>query len=409
MKVDEISDDSSSRRRRSQAFEVARAQMGLDDDKQNQAQTTQNASMEQMLQIFSQILRQLFPNVGGADDADSKGGVGAAGGCSPAGGGRAGGPPSAPVDWGGNTGDKGGASPPAGLPGPSVPGAGAPDKKPAAAGSGDAPAPPQDSAAPTASSSPPKAGPTQSGAAPSGSGGQSSYGPGSAKYIMSEAQRDARYYEGGKPGDQSYFGSSKNTKSKTVAEDITRSVKDNWNEVDPEVRKGFDSGKFDNFWADDKKPPGFDKMEGWKKAALFELGKSSFETAGTFDPNHKDPGDQAWGNFSLYNKDSNWKSYGLKGDPRSPENRAALTSPGYGVIADLNTLKQSHDLKQSGNGFADDKWLDRAHFTFVDVNKGMGEYNRQKGMVMDATFAGGANVKERLGTNSLYDFVQDFK
>jgi hypothetical protein len=405
MKVDEISDDNSSRRRR--AFEVARAQMGLDDDWQSQAQASPNPSAEQMLQIFSQILRQLFPNDGGADDADSKGGAGAVGGSSPVGGGNPSTFPSAPVNWAPPLGNTGGPPSQAGLPGPSVPSAGAP-RKPDATGGGDAPVPPQGSAAPSASSAP-EAVPANQDAATLGSGGKSSYGPGSAKYIMSEAERDARYYGGGKPSEQNYFGSSRNTKSKTVAEDITRSVKDNWNEVDPEVRKGFESGKFDNFWPDDKKPPGFDKMEGWKKAALFELGKSSFETAGTFDPNHKDPGDQAWGNFSLYNKDANWKSYGLKGDPRSPENRAALTSPGYGVIADLNTLKQSHGLKQSGNDFADDKWLDRAHYTFVDVNKGMNEYNRQKGMIMDASFGGGANVKERLGANSLYDFVQDFK
>jgi hypothetical protein len=149
-------------------------------------------------------------------------------------------------------------------------------------------------------------------------------------------------------------------------------------------------------------------MEGWQKAAVFELGKSSYETAGTFDPNHKDPDDQAWGNFSLYNKKADWKDYGLPGDPRSAENKAALTSPGYGVIADLNTLQQSHDLEQPGNNFGDDKWLDRAHFTFVDVNKGQGEYDRQKALFQENTFEGSNDTQQRLGASNLFEFVKNF-
>jgi hypothetical protein len=238
-------------------------------------------------------------------------------------------------------------------------------------------------------------------------GGSSAYGAGPGKNIMTEAQRDARYYDGGKPDAQSYYGNSTNVKSDVVANDIVKSVKDNWHAVDPKVKDLFESGKADSFFGKNTSP-GFEKMEGWQKAALFELGKSSYETAGTFDPNHKDPDDQAWGNFSLYNKKADWKDYGLSGDPRSAENKAALTSPGYGVIADLNTLQQSHDLKQPGNNFGDDKWLDRAHFTFVDVNKGQAEYDKQKNLFQKNTFEGGNDTQQRLGVNSLYELVKNF-
>lgn len=239
-------------------------------------------------------------------------------------------------------------------------------------------------------------------------GGSSAYGAGPGKNIMTEAQRDARYYDGGKPNAQSYYGNSTNVKSDVVANDIVKSVKDNWHAVDPKVKDLFESGKADSFFGKNT-PPGFEKMEGWQKAALFELGKSSYETAGTFDPNHKDPDDQAWGNFSLYNKKADWKDYGLSGDPRSAENKAALTSPGYGVIADLNTLQQSHDLKQSGNNFGDDKWLDRAHFTFVDVNKGQGEYDKQKALFQENTFEGGNDTQQRLGVSNLFEYVKNFE
>jgi hypothetical protein len=225
---------------------------------------------------------------------------------------------------------------------------------------------------------------------------------------MTEAQRDARYYEGGKPNHKSFYGNSTNVKSDVVAKDIMQSVKDNWGQVDPKIRDLFESGKADSFWGENK-PAGFENMEGWKKAALFQLGKASFETAGTFDPNHTDPGDQAWGAFSLYNKDSSFKDYGLGGDLRSPQSRAAMTTPGFSVIADLNTLQESHDLNQPGNTFGDSHWLDRAHFTFVDVNKGMGEYQRQKAAIMDTTFGGGASVQERLGSTSLFELVKDFQ
>ncbi len=242
---------------------------------------------------------------------------------------------------------------------------------------------------------------------PLSSGGQSAYGAGPSKLIMTEAERDARYYEGGKPNAQSFFGNSTNVKSDVVVSDIINSVKNNWSSVDPQVRKLFESGQADAFFGD-QKPAGFDKMKGWEKAALFEVGKASFETAGTFDPNHKDPDDQAWGALSLYNKNASWKNYGLSCDLRSPEGKAALTSPGYGVIADLNTIPASMSLQQGGNSFnTHSQALDRAHFTFVDVNKGLGEYGRQKDMVLKNMFGGGAqDMQRRLGTPSLFDLVR---
>jgi hypothetical protein len=353
MKIEEFSQADSIRRER--AIEIAQAYTRRDDDKQAQVQKDAAAERDRLLEAFAQFLSTLFPP-GGAPGATAPS-TATAPGADKAADVR---PPSAagPVGAGPST--------------PAAPGNAVDAHRPSA-------------------------------------GGQSSYGPGSSKAIMSEAQRDARYYEGAKPGAKDFYGSSTNTKSKVVADDIMRSVKDNWNEVDPDIRKGFESGKFDNFWPDDKKPPGFDKMEGWKKAALFELGKASFETAGTFDPNHKDPGGQAWGAFSLYNKDPSFKNYGLKGDLCGADNKAALTSPGYGVIADLNTLKESFKLQQSGNSFGHDNWLDRAHMTFVDVNKGMDEYQRQKDMIMDTTFGGAAQVKQRLGADSLFDLVSKFE
>jgi hypothetical protein len=239
------------------------------------------------------------------------------------------------------------------------------------------------------------------------SGGQSSYGAGPSKLIMSEAERNARYYEGGKPNAQSFFGNSTNVKSDVVVSDMISSVKNNWSSVDPTVRNLFESGQADSFFGNNK-PAGFDKMKGWEKAALFEVGKASFETAGTFDPNHKDPGDQAWGALSLYNKNQSWKSYGLSGDLRGPEGKAALTSPGYGVIADLNTIPASISLQQGGNSFsAKMQPLDRAHFTFVDVNKGLGEYGRQKDMVLKNMFGGGAqDMQSRLSASSLLHFMK---
>jgi hypothetical protein len=236
------------------------------------------------------------------------------------------------------------------------------------------------------------------------SGGQSAYGAGPGKLIMTEGERDARYYQGGIPNNKSFFGNSTNVKSDVVAKDVMNAVKDNWGSVDPKVRDMFENGGADKFFGPNK-PPGFDKMQGWQKAALFELGKMSFETAGTFDPNHKDPGDQAWGGLSLYNKDPNFKNYGLSGDLRSPENRAAMTSPGYSVIADLNTTMDGANLQQANPfGFGANDLLDRSHFTFV--GKDQGEYQRQKSDFNTNVF-GSSNGSQRqnLGTQNLFEFV----
>jgi hypothetical protein len=229
-------------------------------------------------------------------------------------------------------------------------------------------------------------------------------GEGADKYKLSEQQRNERYYEGGKPSAKDQYGNSSNVKSDVVVADIVASVKDNWGSVDPKVRDMFENGEADKFFGN-KLSPEFKSLAGWQKAAIFELSKSSFETAGTFDPDHKDPGDQAWGNFSLFNKNPGWKNYGLQDDLRSPKGKAALTSPGFGVIADLNTIPASLDLEQDKNTFGHDQALDRAHYTFVDVNKGLQEYHKQKSVVVNEAI-GNSNQTKGIGSaRNIMDFV----
>jgi hypothetical protein len=227
---------------------------------------------------------------------------------------------------------------------------------------------------------------------------------GADKYKLTEEQRDARYYEGGKPSGYDGYGNSTNVKSDVVAKDIVSSVKENWHLVDPKVRKIFDSGEADKFFGPNP-PAGFKELPGWKKAAIFELSKNSFETAGTLDPNHKDPGDQAWGGFSLYNKKPDWKNYGLNVDLRGPEGKAALTSPGFGVIADLNSIPASIDLEQPENTFDKNQALDRAHYTFVDVKKGLGEYYHQKSRVLQEAIGVAKSTKGIGKSQNIMDFV----
>jgi hypothetical protein len=233
---------------------------------------------------------------------------------------------------------------------------------------------------------------------------QSSYGPKVGNMVMSEAERNNRYYQGGQPNAQSFFGSSTNVKSEQVVKDMIGAVKDHWDAVDPTVRNLFESGKADSFFGDNR-PPGFDKMSGQQKASAYLVGKSAFETANQFDPNHKDPGNQAWGLLSHYNKDSNFKDYGLSTDLRGSQAKQALTTPGYAAIADLNTLKQGFELQQPGNKFTSAQWLDRAHMTFVGVGKGIGEYNRQKQIFQDNVFNSSPDLARAIGATSIFDLV----
>jgi hypothetical protein len=237
-------------------------------------------------------------------------------------------------------------------------------------------------------------------------GSMSAYGVKVSNQIMTEQQRDGRYYEGGKPNAQTFYGNSTNVRSELVLQDMMQSVKDNWNSVDPKVKEMFDSGKADDFFGKNR-PPGFESMPGWKKAGLYLAGKAAFETANTFDPNHKDPGDQAWGALSHYNKDSQFKDYGLSVNLRSADGKAALTSPGYAAIADLNTLDDSFQLQQGGNTFGADQPLDRAHMTFVDVNKGMGEYMKQKDIFYKNAFGGSPDLQSKIGSASLMDYINE--
>jgi hypothetical protein len=237
-------------------------------------------------------------------------------------------------------------------------------------------------------------------------GSMSAYGTKVSNQIMTEQQRDQRYYEGGQPNAQTFYGNSTNVRSELVLQDMMKSVKDNWNSVDPKVKELFDSGKADNFFGPNP-PADFKSMPGWKKAGLYLAGKAAFETANTFDPNHKDPGDQAWGALSHYNKDSSFKNYGLSMNLRSADGKAALTSPGYAAIADLNTLDDSYHLQQGGNNFGADQALDRAHMTFVDVNKGMGEYLKQKEIFYKNAFGGSSDLQSKIGSASLMDYINE--
>ncbi len=233
---------------------------------------------------------------------------------------------------------------------------------------------------------------------------KSKYSEGTNKYILDKEKIQSRYYEGGKANNADFYGNSTNVKSSLVASDMVKSIKENWKDVDPEVRKIFESEHVDKFFgahADKVK-----NLEPWQKAAIFQLGKASFETSGTFDPNHKDPGGQAWGNLSLYNKDASFKDYGLKTkDLQSKEAEEAMTSPGFAAIADLDTIDESLNLKQDGNKFGNDSLLDKAHFMFVDVNKGEGEYERQKSSFLDAVFNGSNNIRSNLDCNNIVEFV----
>jgi hypothetical protein len=235
----------------------------------------------------------------------------------------------------------------------------------------------------------------------------SDYGGNVDKFIMSKDEQNARYYNGGQPNEQTKFGSSTNVKSDVVAKDMVQSVKENWNSVDPETRKMYESGAADKFFGD-KATNEFKSLAPWQKAAAFELGKASFETASTFDPNHKDPGNQAAGNLSLYNKDSNFKNYGLKGDlANDAKNKDALTSPGFGVVADLNTTKQSRDLQQPGDFFDKNKDpLDKAHSTFVGLFHGKQEYDRQKAAFTNAVMQGGDETARNLQSRNIIDFIK---
>lgn len=223
--------------------------------------------------------------------------------------------------------------------------------------------------------------------------------PNLAQYKLSMDQIHARYYIGGKPGARAPGeGNSKNVRQDLVASDMAKSIKQNWSKVDPTIRKMFDSGQADQFFGPNV-PPGFKNLPGWKKYAMYSIAKAKFETAGTLDPTHKDPGDQAWGLLSIYNKGA-----GLPGFPnmRTPEAEAAFSSPGVAAVMDSYTMKSALEFNGNPQNRFDRNRdpLSRIHFQFASVDQN--NYNFQKDSFVKNMFT---TQRDTINGKSVYQFV----